>query len=303
MAGNKKDFSFPLEGARQFQFCFEDHEAIQDDFVFQEETNFLKFPVITSEFPEAVLGVMDRYTLGELDAYTLDIRMWPDMSALIPAGGAGSGGLSIFAVTAPYLFLFPYLRQFSGKFELDTQFAGGYGLALGELFMRLQSNSAQPLPSLMFEKDVTASNIEMRLKNDALELLSYINIACRSILGHKWTLGEMDPYVLGELDPFPLWYFSEQAAAAMRMHVHSAEADVSVEPPLGRVVTALRIEGTDIRRDATVIASGAAKRLSGLTSRRPATLGELDAYTLGELDTHTLNMYFYGKIPAVITAA
>lgn len=294
---------FPVIPERERVFCIDDAEQVVSPFAVAEGGLCSAFAVAARDFPDAVLGVVDRYTLGELDRHTLDLKMWPDRSRLVPYGGAGADGTGIFDYTEPLQVPMRFLRAFCGDFVLDAEFFGGYGMAVKPLYMALYSNSAPEKPILIFEKDMAGSTTAMYLVNDRAQLLRQIELACRSIMGHKWALGEMDVFSLGQLDPVPLWYFSQQAAAGMQLSTAAADAGIKIEPSMERAQAQLRIEGVGrLSMQAQIAAEDDFKRLSGLTSRRAPVLGELDGLTLGELSTRTLNMYVYGKIPAVITA-
>lgn len=295
---------FPFdELPHSFPFALDDEPEILSQFSMTPEHYALEMPLGVREFEDAILGVVDPYTLENLDHFTLDLKMWPDMSGLVPSGHAGAGDLSIFAVTDPYFLFFMYRHKYFGIFELDSQFMGGYGWPLQALYMALHANSNQEKPALAFQKGVDGKDIYMYLDHRAVSLDLYIRLVCRSILGHEWTLGEMDPFALGELDDTPLWYYSEQAAAALRLITGSVDADVNQEPNLAPAEALLRIEGGGVlNRDATIFATNNSKCLSGLVSRRSALLGDIDDYMFDELDAHTLDMYFYGNIPAVVTA-
>lgn len=296
-------FTFPFEpDARSISFPFEDIHPIHDfEFPVLLKPNEMSFPVQERSFSDAILGVMDPYTLGELSRFTLDMKMWPDQSGLVPQPMTDADEISIFALTLPYQFLFQYRNAFQGKLKLDMEFMGGYGLTVRQLYMALLSGFENP--PLYLSKEVNGTSVRMRLKYSKPALDRWVELACKSILGKVWALGEMDLFALGKLDSMPLWAFSNQAAAVMNLHTGAARADRMTEPTLVQVQSMLcGATQSNLLRERELTGQGVSQRLSGLVSRRSPTLGELDQFTLGELDVHTLNVYLYDKIPAVVTA-
>lgn len=295
--------SFLIDRAKRLNFTFEEQQELRHLlFSMGWDSNLLTFPISQREFPAAILGVMDPYTLGELDNMTLDFKMWPDMSGLIPSGLPGADGLSIFDFTDPWYVSFPYESAIRGDMDLGIAFMGGYGLPLHKLKMFIRNSDRSRLTELIGEKFPDINKLVMHLSPTRPEMLNLIDLCCKSVLGKTWTLGDMDPFTLGYFDPIPLWQLTDQTASALQITTAASVIETNIEPEIRSVEKQLKIEGKQLlHSEVGTAATDISKRLSSMRSRRYALLGDMDTRTFDELDNLSLDMRFYGKIPAIVT--
>lgn len=293
---------FVVEPAKHIPFTFEEQDEVRElVFSMGRDSTALHFPVSQATFSDAILGVMDPYTLGELDDMSLDFKMWPDMSGLVPDGLPGADGVSIFAFTEPLMFLFQHLKQYTGLFNVGDLFIDERNMVAKKIYLYLRNE--QKLAKLSTEKVANATDVYMQLKAERASLVSDLVLYCKSLFGKNWTLGEMDPFTLGDFDPLPLWQLSGYVSSALNIMTSMVDAETTVEPnPLDAVAVIQTATKATVQGEAFVNATGINKRITGSGYRRQATLGDMDDFTFETLDARILGMYFYGKTPAIVTA-
>lgn len=293
---------FSEPSAKCIPFTVDEPESVRElSFSVGRDSNILHFPVSEQKFYDAILGVMDPYTLGALDGMSLDFKMWPDMSGLLPDGLPGVDGTTIFDYTEPLLFWFQYLKQYTGVFNVGDLFVDERNMVAKQIYLYLRNE--QKLTKLLTEKVASASGVYMQLAAEKTRIVSDLLLYCKSILGKSWTLGEMDPFSLGDFDPLPLWQLSGQASSVLNIATSTVTAETSVEPTPINVSIALQNTSKPSAQEETLVnAVGVRKRLTSSGYRRLATLGDIDDLAFETLDTRILGMYFYGKTPAIVTA-
>lgn len=265
------------------------------------DSRIIPFPIPQQAIVPAILGAMDPYTLGDLDAMSLDFRMWDDSKELIFNEIAGANGESIFLHGHPKHLDFWYNRDvrfpfYLGKHFMDTWFppfmvSGNY----------LCTEAATPLPALNSLVETAAKATGTHLYSADTELIGYITLYFKSVLGIPLTLGEMDPYTLGALDPYPLWALSYTTANAMELGTTTATAASTIEAETQENILYLHAGTPGLSSQITGEFRPTATSAMSFKCWRNVTLGNMDPYLIGEIDPKPLGMKFYGNTPAVVT--
>lgn len=293
---------FLAERAQEFPFTFDELGAVRDLlFSMGQNSNVITFPLAQKNIEDAILGVTDPYTLGELDDMSVNFKMWADQSGLVPDGLPGADGASIFSFVEPLFFLFQFINKYQGTFNVGDLFIDERGLVAQQIYLCLKAHAK--LAQLASEKTVEGSAISMWLKHNKTALESCLTLLCKPLFGREWTLGEMDLLTLASFDPQTLLQLSRQAASILNLAVSSTVAEESLEPDAVKQNIVLRADSKPVAgQESFASAVGVSKRLSSSGYRGLALLGDIDDFALGDVDTRILGMHFYKKTPAIITA-
>ena len=244
---------------------------------------------------------MDPYTLGELDNMPLDFMMWADSKELIFDRNPGANGESIFLHGHPKHLDFCYNRDVRFPFYLGKRFMDTWYLPFLVSGNYLCAEAATPLPALDSLVETAAKATGTHLHSADTELLGYIMLYFKSVLGAPLTLGEMDPYTLGQLDPYPLWALSYTTANAMELSTTTATAETVIEAEPEENIIYLHTSTPSISSQITGETQNIGMSTMSFKCWRDVTLGDLDGYTLGELDPLPLGMKFFDNTPAIVT--
>lgn len=293
---------FFAEHAKELPFTFDEIDTVRELlFSMGRDSNIIPISFAQKNIESAILGVVDLYTLGELDDMSIDFRMWADRSGFVPDGSPGADGTSIFSYVDPLFFLFQFVNKYQGSFNVGDLFIDERGLVAKQIYLYLKTHDR--LAQLLTEKMIDGSTIAMLLKQDKITLESYLTLFCKSLLGHEWTLGEMDPLTLGYFDPQSLWSLSKQTASVLNLTTASAAVEGTLEPQLIHQNLILHVDSKPIAEQTSFVsATSVSKRLAGNGYRGLALLEDIDDFTFSELDTRILGMHFYKKTPAIVTA-
>lgn len=298
-------FSFAanfLDTAKRFQFDIGDTDATRGfTLAVDRGNNFVPFTVVPRGMSDAVLGLLDPYTLGALDGKLIDFQMWDNRFELVPEGLPGADGNNIFLFSCPVCAPFDYREQLMFPFEVGKNFMWNYWVPKrARLYIRNSDRTA--LPALQSEIEAAMLRTAMYLKHNNPELLTDLVLYCKSVLGARLSLSEMDPFDLGAYDPLPMWRITNQAATALT--VQASKADAVADVYSGASNTGFTIcagSHAAASQEIEIETKGITNTLISMRARRDVMLGDIDSYAFTKLDAKVLGMHCYGKTPAIVT--
>ena len=286
--------SFPFrvsEKKRQLVLPVQFEEAVRKlSLPIGRDSRIIPFPISQQAIVPATLGAMDPYTMGELDAMTLDFMMWADSKELVFDRAAGANGESIFLHGHPKHLDFWYNRDVRFPFYLGKHFMDTWFLPFMVSGNYLCTEAATPLPVLDSFVENLAKSIGTHLHSADTELLGYIMLYFK-----------MDPHALGALDPYPLWALSYTTANAMELGTTTATVSSTVDVETKENLLYLHTSTPGLSSQITGEFRPAATSMMSFKCWRNVTLGDLDPYLMGDIDPKPLGMKFYGNTPAVVT--